>query len=176
MSPSATASSGGVRGGGGGGGGAASWGRETAALARRRACLLGELISSLGEGAEASRRPSGPSTIHGESQLLAWAPRATYNTRNRRYTCRAVRRAPTPSCWTAPQLPAWTGSTLRQMTLRQNRRYGRDVRLAALRLPAWTVALRYASANNAPTADEKGRHGVQVHRHVGASHVGESLW
>ena len=65
MSPSATASSGGVRGGGGGGGGAASWGRETAALARLRACLLGELISSLGsEGAEASRRPNGPSTMH----------------------------------------------------------------------------------------------------------------
>ena len=138
MSPSATASSGGVRGGGGGGGGAASWGRETAALARRRACLLGELISSLGEGAEASRRPSGPSTIHGESQLLAWAARATY-TRNRRYE------RPRPG-------------------------------VAALRLPAWTVALRYASANNAPPADEKGRHGVQVHRHVGASHLGESLW
>eukprot|EP00964_Phaeocystis_antarctica_P038366 scaffold21950_cov59-Phaeocystis_antarctica.AAC.3 len=72
MSPSATASSGGVRGGGGGGGGAASWGRETAALARRRACLLGELISSLGEGAEASRRPSGPSTMHGAS-CWPWA-------------------------------------------------------------------------------------------------------
>ena len=74
MSPSATASSGGVRGGGGGGGGAASWGRETAALARLRACLLGELISSLGsEGAEASRRPNGPSTMHSTAVAWAWA-------------------------------------------------------------------------------------------------------
>ena len=80
MSAAATASTGGVCGSGGGGGGGGSWGRETAASMRLRAYLLGEPISSLGPANVASRRPSGPSTMHARGA-------AAYTlTQRRRYT------------------------------------------------------------------------------------------
>ena len=71
---------GGSGGGGGGGGGGGSWGRETAASMRLRAYLLGEPISSLGPANVASRRPSGPSTMHARGR------RCTRSPERRRYT------------------------------------------------------------------------------------------